>query len=137
MPDRRWPISAAKASPAVTEALLAIDRNGRRCWITPGAGDAWGVHAFEQPNVQRFPYPNDLHRCAFVSGAAQQIACALPGHADRLALGKRLARFGLAPGVNRIRTEREPALPQQQRLPARGRLARAVMWQNHRGVAQS
>lgn len=73
----------------------ATDRNGRHCVVEPGETEAWGLHFFERPDARIFPYPDVLRRFAFVPGALQHIAFALPGEAEALALRERLAAFGI------------------------------------------
>ncbi|MFO7168423.1 MAG: VOC family protein [Chloroflexota bacterium] len=79
----------------VTAVFPASDRNGRHCFIKPGETEAWGLHVFEQPDVQLFPYPADMQRFVFVPGALQHIAFALPSRADAEALRERLSAFGI------------------------------------------
>jgi hypothetical protein len=76
--------------------LPATDRNGRHCFIQPGLTDAWGLHFFEQPDAQTFPYLDDMQRFVFIPGALQHIAFALPDKAAALALNKRLAQHNVA-----------------------------------------
>ncbi len=83
--------------------LPAGPQGGRHCFIKPGTTESWGLHVFEQPDAQLFPYPAELPRGAFVPGALQHIAFALPDRAAGLALRERLARYGVpAAGINRI-----------------------------------
>ena len=69
--------------------------SGRHCFIRPGETDAWGLHFFERPDARIFPYPEGMQRSAFVPGALQHIAFALPGMAEALTLRERLAAFGI------------------------------------------
>ena len=80
----------------IATVFPATDRNGRHCFIKPGETEAWGLHMFEQPDAQLFPYPAGMQRFVFVPGALQHIAFALPSRADGLALRERLAMFGVA-----------------------------------------
>lgn len=80
----------------VAAVFPATDRNGRHCFIKPGATEAWGLHVFEQPDAQLFTYPDDMRRFVFVPGALQHIAFALPDLAAARALRERLAGFGIA-----------------------------------------
>lgn len=73
----------------------ATDRNGRHCFIKPGATEAWGLHFFERPDARIFPYPEGMQRFAFVPGALQHMAFALPGMAEALRLRERLVAFGI------------------------------------------
>jgi len=74
----------------------ASDRNGRHCFIKPGATEAWGLHVFEQADAQIFAYPAGMQRFTFIPGALQHIAFALPDLAAGQALRERLATFGVA-----------------------------------------
>jgi catechol 2,3-dioxygenase-like lactoylglutathione lyase family enzyme len=74
----------------------ATDRSDRHCFIKPGETDAWGLHFWEQPDAQVFPYPNGMERFMFVPGALQHLAFALPTMADALFLRERLTSYGVA-----------------------------------------
>ncbi|MGQ0604551.1 MAG: VOC family protein [Anaerolineales bacterium] len=81
----------------------ATDRNGRHCFIRPGETEAWGLHFFEQPEAQLFPYPEGLQRFVFVQGALQHIAFALPNREAALALRERLNAAGVpTTGINTL-----------------------------------
>ena len=80
----------------LTKLFPASDRNGRHCFIKPGATDSWGLHIFEQADAQIFPYPEGMQRFSFVPGALQHIAFALPDLAAAHALRERLADHGIA-----------------------------------------
>jgi len=80
----------------IARLFPATDRNGRHCFIKPGATDSWGLHIFEQADAQIFPYPEGLQRFAFIPGALQHIAFALPDLAAASALRERLAAHGIA-----------------------------------------
>jgi catechol 2,3-dioxygenase-like lactoylglutathione lyase family enzyme len=80
-----------KVFPATDGALRPLrDRNGRHCFIKPGASEAWGLHFFEQADAQIFAYPATLERFTFLPGALQHIAFALPDETAGLALRERL-----------------------------------------------
>jgi catechol 2,3-dioxygenase-like lactoylglutathione lyase family enzyme len=79
----------------ITMLFPATDRNGRHCFIKPGTSEAWGLHVFEQADAQIFPYPEGMQRFAFIPGALQHIAFALPDLAAAHALRERLAAFGI------------------------------------------
>jgi catechol 2,3-dioxygenase-like lactoylglutathione lyase family enzyme len=74
----------------LTGVFPATERSGRHCFIKPGETETHGIHFFEQPAAQLFPYPADIPRVV-VPGALQHIAFALPSRADGLALRERLA----------------------------------------------
>ena len=78
----------------VGEVVGASERQGRHCFIRPGdAVETWGLHFFEQPGAQVFAYPETFERYAFVPGALQHVAFALPDEA--VALRRRLPAFGV------------------------------------------
>ena len=79
----------------VGEMMGGAGGQGRHCFIKPGAGAAWGLHFFEQPEAQVFAYPAEFPRSAVVPGALQHIAFALPDQAAGLALRERLAAQGV------------------------------------------
>src|SRR5262249_9904593 len=79
-----------------TTIFPATDRNGRHCFIKPGATEAWGLHVFERADAEIFQFPDQMQRFVFIPGALQHIAFALPGLAEALALRDRLASFGVA-----------------------------------------
>jgi catechol 2,3-dioxygenase-like lactoylglutathione lyase family enzyme len=74
----------------------ATDRNGRHCFIKPGATDSWGLHIFERADAQIFQYPEGMQRIEFIPGALQHIAFALPDLASAHALRERLTAHGIA-----------------------------------------
>lgn len=76
--------------------LPGAGAQGRHCFIRPGETEAWGLHFFEHPEAQVFPYPESFPRFAVLPGALQHIAFALPSEAAALALRQRLAGFGVA-----------------------------------------
>jgi catechol 2,3-dioxygenase-like lactoylglutathione lyase family enzyme len=80
----------------IAAVFPATDRNGRHCFIKPGATEAWGLHVFERADAQVFPFPEEMQRFVFIPGALQHIAFALPSLADALALRERLTSFGVA-----------------------------------------
>ena len=80
----------------ITGIFPATDRNGRHCFIKPGTSEAWGLHVFEQADAHIFQYPDGMPRFAFIPGALQHIAFALPDLAAARALRERLAAFGIA-----------------------------------------
>ncbi len=81
---------------SVGEVVGATERQGRHCFIRPGdAVETWGLHFFEQAGAQVFAYPETFERYAFVPGALQHVAFALPDEAAALALRRRLAAFGV------------------------------------------
>ena len=81
---------------SVGEVVSATERQGRHCFIKPGdTVETWGLHFFEQPDVEVFAYPETFERYAFVPGALQHVAFALPDEAAALALRRRLAAFGV------------------------------------------
>ena len=80
----------------VSNIVAASERQGRHCFIKPGQTETWGLHFFEQPDVQIFPYPETFPRFAVVPGALQHLAFALPDEAAALALRQRLATFGVS-----------------------------------------
>ena len=81
----------------------ARDGNGRHCFIKPGASKTWGLHFFEQPDAQLFPYPETLARFTFIPGALQHIAFALPDEAAALTLRERLQAHGVPlTGINEL-----------------------------------
>lgn len=67
-----------------------MDRRGKHCFIRPGESETWGLHFFEYPDAQLFPYPDPAERYVFLPGALQHIAFALPDEAAALALRERL-----------------------------------------------
>ena len=80
----------------VGEVVGAAGRQGRHCFIKPGDGsETWGLHFFEQPDAEVFAYPETFERHAFVPGALQHVAFALPDEAAALALRRRLDAFGV------------------------------------------
>ena len=79
----------------VGEVVGATERQGRHCFIKPGDVETWGLHFFEQPDAEVFAYPETFERYAFVPGALQHVAFALPDEAAALALRRRLAAFGV------------------------------------------
>ncbi len=81
---------------SVGEVVGATERQVRHCFIKPGdVVETWGLHFFEQPDVEVFAYPETFERYAFVPGALQHVAFALPDEAAALALRRRLAAFGV------------------------------------------
>jgi catechol 2,3-dioxygenase-like lactoylglutathione lyase family enzyme len=80
----------------IAAVFPATDRNGRHCFIKPGATESWGLHVFERADAQIFQFPEEMQRFVFLPGALQHIAFALPSLADGLALRERLASFGVA-----------------------------------------
>lgn len=70
-------------------------REQRHCFIKPGDTDAWGLHFFETPDAQVFPYPGLMARFAFIPGALQHIAFALPDEPAALILRERLRSHGV------------------------------------------
>ena len=79
----------------VGEVVGATERQGRHCFIKPGDVEPWGLHFFEQPDAEVFAYPETFERYAFVPGALQHVAFALPDEAAALALRRRLAACGV------------------------------------------
>jgi catechol 2,3-dioxygenase-like lactoylglutathione lyase family enzyme len=81
---------------SVGEVVSATERQGRHCFIKPGATvETWGLHFFEQPDAEVFAYPETFERYAFVPGALQHVAFTLPDEAAALVLRRRLAAFGV------------------------------------------
>ncbi len=80
---------------SVGEVFGATERQGRHCFIKPGDVETWGLHFFEQPDAEVFAYPETFERYAFVPGALQHLAFALPDEAAALTLRRRLAAFGM------------------------------------------
>ncbi len=79
----------------VGEVFPATERQGRHCFVRPGDAGTHGLHFFEQPDARLFPWPETLERFAFVPGALQHVAFALPDEASALELRRRLAAFGV------------------------------------------
>jgi catechol 2,3-dioxygenase-like lactoylglutathione lyase family enzyme len=80
----------------VGEVISATERQGRHCFIKPGdTVETWGLHFFERPDAEVFAYPETFERYAFVPGALQHVAFALPDEAAALALRRRLTAFGV------------------------------------------
>lgn len=80
-----------------------MDRHGKHCFIKPGNSDTWGLHVFETPQAEIFPYPDSSERFVFIPGALQHIAFALPDEHAALALRERLDRHGVrTTSVNEI-----------------------------------
>lgn len=79
----------------VGEVVGATERQGRHCFVKPGDdSETWGFHFFEHPDAQLFPWPEG-ERFAFVPGALQHAAFALPDGEAALALRRRLEEFGV------------------------------------------
>jgi hypothetical protein len=53
------------------------------------------LHFFEHPSARLFAWPETFERFAFVPGALQHVAFALPGEEAALALRRRLDEFGV------------------------------------------
>lgn len=68
-------------------------RGQRHCFIKPGTSDTWGIHFFEYADAQIAAYPDIRERFAFVPGALQHLAFALPNEVAALALRDRLLDY--------------------------------------------
>lgn len=79
----------------IGEVVGATGQQGRHCFVKPGDAEAWGLHFFEQPDVEVFAYPETFERYAVVPGALQHVAFALPDAAAALAVRRRLVAFGV------------------------------------------
>lgn len=80
---------------SVGEIAGATERQGRHCFVKPGEdAETWGLHFFEHPDARLFPWP-EAERFAFVPGALQHVAFALPDEKAALALRRRLDEFGV------------------------------------------
>jgi len=79
----------------VGEVAAATERQGRHCFIKPGDDETWGLHFFELADARIFAYPETFERFAFVPGALQHVAFALPDEESALSLRRRLAAFGV------------------------------------------
>jgi len=79
----------------IGEVVGATGRQGRHCFVKPGDAETWGLHFFEQPDAEVFAYPETFERYAFIPGALQHVAFALPDEEAALALRRRLAAFGV------------------------------------------
>lgn len=75
---------------------------GRHCFIKPGDNDTWGIHFFEYPDAEIFGAAVALQdRFAFLRGALQHIAFALPDESTGNALLERLEAHTIAnTGIN-------------------------------------
>lgn len=78
----------------IGEVFAATEQQDRHCFVKPGDVETWGLHFFEHPDAQLFPWP-EAERFAFVPGALQHIAFALPDERTALALKRRLEEFGV------------------------------------------
>lgn len=83
----------------MTAGDVATRGGGRHCFITPGEGEAWGLHFFEYPDAELMTSPEqaaaffanpETMRFGFLPGALQHIALALPDEAAALTLRDRL-----------------------------------------------
>ena len=89
----------------VLAQMPASNHAPRHCFIQPGATPAWGLHFFEIPDAQLFPYPVEMPRFAIVPGALQHIAFALPNLDAAMDLRERLAYHGIVPSdINTLGT---------------------------------
>ena len=79
----------------VGDVFAATERQGRHCFIKPGDVETLGLHFFELREARVFPYPETFERFAFVPGALQHVAFALPDEAAAMALRRRLEGFGV------------------------------------------
>lgn len=81
---------------SVSEVIGVTKRQGRHCFVTPGEdSETWGLHFFEYPDAQVFAWPETFERFAFVPGALQHIAFAMPGEEAALALRRKLSALGV------------------------------------------
>jgi catechol 2,3-dioxygenase-like lactoylglutathione lyase family enzyme len=71
------------------------ERSQRHCFIKPGSSDTWGMQFFETDDTEIFPYPGITERFAFIPGALQHIAFALPDEQAAMDLRKHLAAHGI------------------------------------------
>jgi catechol 2,3-dioxygenase-like lactoylglutathione lyase family enzyme len=86
----------------VGKVFAATEQQGRHCFVRPGEDvETWGMHFFEHPDAQLFAWPEG-ERFAFVPGALQHVAFALPGEEAALALRRRLEQLGteVSPSTN-------------------------------------
>jgi catechol 2,3-dioxygenase-like lactoylglutathione lyase family enzyme len=79
----------------VGEVVAATEQQGRHCFIKPGDTETWGLHYFELTNARIFAYPETFERFAFVPGALQHVAFALPDEGSAHSLRRRLAAAGV------------------------------------------
>jgi catechol 2,3-dioxygenase-like lactoylglutathione lyase family enzyme len=85
------------------QAGEVMDRHGKHCFIKPGDSETWGLHVFETPEAQIFPYPDSSERFVFIPGALQHIAFALPDEKAALVLRERLTQHGVRiTGINEL-----------------------------------
>jgi hypothetical protein len=78
-----------------------MERGTRHCFIKPGDSGSWGLHVFEHPSAEVYPYPDPSERFVFIQGALQHIAFALPDEQSALSLREHLQRRGVeVTGIN-------------------------------------
>jgi len=80
----------------VGDVAGATERQGRHCFVKPGDAETLGLHFFEHPDARVFAWPETFGRFAFVPGALQHVAFALPSEEAALALRRRLDGLGVA-----------------------------------------